>query len=209
MPKGPLDDLLPHLSLDDIALMDDDLSRMAELAGRGEILSIAGGPILMLWGALFPLTSVAFIMRYVDLLPPWLPIAQIMAVVGYGGSLGLLAWRRVKMKSYAWQSGAMFTIWGCAGAALFIFQLGAALSHFNNIMVLTAFQCIIFAITTAVMGAAGRRRLLLVPAGGWMFTGFAMFFLDDVIARQMTLGGAAILFMLIPGLFLTYHRKSA
>jgi len=206
--KGTFDDLLPPLTAEELVLMDDDLSKIAELSGRGEVLAISGGPVMVWWGVLMPLTSLAFILRYIDILPSWLPIVPIQTIVGYGGTLTIMWLRGRNVKFNAWQSQAVLTIWVFAGATIFIFNLGCAMTRFNNMMLITAFMCFILGLAVAVMGAAGRRRMLLIPATGWTITGFVMFFLDDVILRQGALGAAAVLFFLVPGLMLTFKGKA-
>ncbi len=208
MAKGHLDDLLPPLTADDIALMDDDLARLTELTGRSEVLAISGGPIMALWGVVMPLTSLAFILRYIDILPPWLPVTPLQGLFGYGGTVIILALRARNLKVNAWQSHAMFTIWAFGGGGLFVYNLGTIITRQVNMMLNTAVQCIIFSVTIAVMGAAGRRRWLLMAAIGWMATAFAMFFLSDVVARQSALAVASVLFMLVPGIILSFNRKS-
>lgn len=207
MAKGHLDDLLPPLTVDDIVLMDEDLARLAEMTGRSERVAVTAGPILALWGGVMPLTALAFILRYIDILPPWFPVVPLHVVFGFGGTLWLLAVRGRNLKFSPWQSRALFIIWVFASMGLFIYNLGTNITGLGNRMLNSAVQCIIFGIAMAVMGAIGRRWWLLVPAAGWMATAFWAFFLVGVVERQSVLGLAAVAFMLIPGIVLSFDRK--
>ena len=207
MSNGPFDDLLP--SPDELLLMDEDLSRISQLAARGEAAAIMAGPIAAWWGFTLALASLGFILRFYGLLPATLPISPIQFILGYGGTLGFLLFRGKRIKFNVWQSQAVLTIWIFAGASIFLFNLGCALIHEHNMMLINAVLCLIFAMTMGVMGAANRRRWMLIPAIGWMTVGFAMFFLDDVVIRQTTLGLSSAAFMMVPGLIMMVSGKVA
>ncbi len=209
MAKGPLDDLLPSLTADDLTLMDDDLARLTELTGRSEIVAVTGGPVMALWGLVMPLTSLAYILRYIDILPPRLPIILLQVVLGYGGTFWIW-WTRGRNRRFnPWQAKALLTIWVFACGGLTLFNIGTMVTHQVNMMLNSAMNCMMFGTATAVLGSIGRRGWLLLPASGWMAAGMAMFFLPGVIERQSVLAAAAILCMLIPGIILSFDRKRA
>ena len=207
MPQGPLDDLLP--SPDEVLFMGDDLSAIREATGRGDVLSVLGGPGMAWWGACMALSSLGFILRYLDYLPAKLPISALQFVLGYGGTLVFLFLNARKTTFTTWQSQALRLIWIYAGSAIFLFNLGCELTHAVNMPVMNGFLCLMLGVVTGISGAAGRRRWLSIPAIGWMAAGFASFFLSDVVSRQAVLGGAAMAFMVLPGLFLMLGSKTA
>jgi len=207
MPKGPLDDLLP--SPDEIMFMGEELSAIRALAGQSEAVVAISGPAMAWWGATLALASVAYILRYIDLLPPWLPISPIQAILGFGGTLVSLYFNARHLTFSAWQSKAVRIIWIFGSAAIFLFNLGCGLTHVTNMMLINGFLCFIFGIETGALGSLRRREWLLIPAIGWLAAGFAEFFLSDLIIRQTVLGLASFCFMAIPGLIMTFGRKIA
>jgi len=207
MSNRPLDDLLP--SPDEIVFMGEDLSAIRELAGQSEAAVAHSAPAMAWWGTVMALTSAGYILRYVAILPPWLPVSMFEAVFGFGGSLAIW-YRSARTTTFTtWQLRAVRIIWifGCSG--IFLFNVGCGLTRVNNMPLSNGFLCFMFGVTTAALGALRRREWILVPAIGWMAAGFASLFLNDVISRQTVLGLASLLFMALPGLIMMVGRNGA
>lgn len=205
MPKGSLDDLLP--SPDEIMFMGEDLSALRELTGQSEAALAHSAPAMMWWGCVIAMTSLGFILRYIDVLPPWVPVSSLELIFGVGGSLAIW-YRSARTTTFTtWQLRAVRIIWifGCSG--IFLFNVGCGLTHINNIPLSNSFLCFMFGVTTAALGALRRREWLLIPAIGWMAAGFASLFLNDVISRQTVLGLASACFMAVPGFVMIVGKR--
>ena len=206
MPKGPLDDLLP--SPDEIMFMGDDLSAIRELAGQSEAVVVLSGPSMAWWGGIMALTSLGYILRYLRILPPWLPISGFEFVFGYGGTLVIMYLSARNTTFTAWQARAVRIIWVFGATAIFLFNLGCALTHVTNMMLINGFLCLILGVMTGALGSLRRREWLLIPAIGWLAAGFASFFMNDVVSRQTVFGLASLGFMAVPGFVMTVGRKN-
>jgi hypothetical protein len=205
MAKRPLDDLLP--SPDEVMFMGEDLSACRALARQTEALVAFSGLGMAWWGGTLALASLAYILRYLDYLPPWLPISLIQAGLGFGGTFVSLYAGARRLTFITWQSKAVRTIWIFGSAAIVLFNTGCGLIHFTDMMVMNAFLCFIFGIETGVLGSLPGRGWLLLPAVGWLAAGFAEFFLGDLIMRQSVLGLASACFMGVPGLVITWAKS--
>ncbi len=207
MPNGPLDDLLP--SPDEIMFMREDLVAIRALTGQSEAAATVCGLGMAWWGSTLALASLGFILRYLGLLPASLPISLIQATLGFCGSLASLYFNARHLTSTAWQSQAVRVSWIYGGASIFLFNLGCAFTHINNMMLINGFLCLTFGIMTGVLGLLRRREWLSIPATGWLATGFAEFFLSDLILRQAVLGLASACFMATPGFVMMFGKKIA
>lgn len=208
--KGPrLDDLLPPLSAEDVAGMDGELTRLRRLMERGEAAGLAGGPILIWWSAVLSLSHICICLAYTGLLPP-LPYGLIYFAAAFIGTLVITL--RVKHHSLLsnWRTESVSAAWLFAGAGIFVYSVGAFAAGVYNPVSNMAFLAVVFALITAVTGAACRRDWMIIPASGWLFMAGLTFLIGDNHAlRTLIFALAAFTFMGVPGWALTGVARQA
>jgi len=208
--QGPkLDSLLPPLSPEDVAGMDDELIRLRRLMERGEAAGLAGGPILLWWGMVLGIAHLCMTLAYSGLMP-MLPYGMIYFVAGFAGTLFITL--RVKRHSLLsnWRTEAVSAAWLFAGAGIFVYSAGAFVAGLYNPVSNMAFLAIVFALISAVTGAACRRDWMIVPAAGWLLmAGLSFLFGDHNALRTLTFAFAAFALMALPGWILTDLARQA
>ncbi|ESQ78374.1 hypothetical protein [Asticcacaulis sp. YBE204] len=203
------DDLLPPVTPEDVRLMDDELTRLRQLARRGDVLAAAAGPVLAWWGLMMGIMSYWHVALLGNLLPSWLPdtLGPLPTIFGCVGSFAIDRWLNPQPLLKSWRSHAISMAWGFAGLVFLVIGVGAALSGEANATYNIVFSAMIFSLVTAVMGASSARTWLLWPAAGWMIVGFLSFFIREDLWRAGLFGLASTLFMLVPGLMIYRYRE--
>ncbi len=205
MAPGPaLDDLFPPLSPEDMRLMDEELARLQEIAGRSEALAVAGGAFLIWWGVIMAANAFYYDVRAWGWLPAYAPAALGILPIVIGG-IGSIAIARTKFKHrlwVSWRTQAISLIWMFGTIAIIAYMVGSRMGRVANPVSAVAFMAIIFSLITAVMGASERRQWLLWPAIGWMGCAFVTFFLKDDNLRAALFGVCSLACMLGPGIVL-------
>ncbi|WP_298327302.1 hypothetical protein [Asticcacaulis sp.] len=210
MIQGPkLDSLLPPLSPEDVAGMDDELTRLRRLMERGESAGLAGGPILLWWGGVLGVGHLCLSLAYAGLLPA-LPYGLIYFTAGLIGTVVIAVRVRKHSLLSNWRTEAVSAAWLFAAAGIFVYSVGNVVAGTYNPVSNMAFLAIVFALISAVTGAACRRDWMLIPSAGWLLMAALSFmFGDNSALRTLVFALASILLMGVPGWALTDQARQA
>ncbi|UDF03938.1 hypothetical protein [Asticcacaulis sp. AND118] len=210
MIQGPkLDSLLPPLSPEDVAGMDDELTRLRRLMERGESAGLAGGPILLWWGGVLGIGHLCMSLAYAGLLPA-LPYGLLYFVAGLIGTVVIAV--RVRRHSLLsnWRTEAVSAAWLFAGAGIFVYSVGSFVAGVYSPVSNMAFLAVVFALISAVTGAACRRDWMIIPSAGWLLmSGLTFLFDDNHALRTLAFSLSAFVLMAVPGWALTDLARQA
>lgn len=210
MIQGPrLDNLLPPLTAEDVAGMDDELTRLRRLMERGESAGLAGGPILLWWGSVLGIGHLCLSLAYAGLLPA-LPYGLFYFTAGLIGTVVIALRVRKHSLLSNWRTEAVSAAWLFAAAGIFVYSIGNVLANSYNPVSNMGFLAIVFALISAVTGAACRRDWMIVPSVGWLaMAALSFMFGDNGALRTLVFAVASVVLMVVPGWALTDLARQA
>ena len=176
---------------------------------RGEAAGLAGGPILLLWGLVLGVAHLGMTLAYCGLLP-MLPYGVVYYMAGLAGTLFITLRMRHHSLLSNWRTEAVSAVWLFAVCGVFVYSAGAYVAGLYNPVSNMAFLAIVFALISAVTGAACRRDWMIVPAAGWLLmAGLSFLFGTHHALRTLTFAFAAFTLMAVPGWVLTDMARQA
>ena len=206
-PQDIANAVLPRLDPEEAAYLGDDLKNLRDLVARGDSLTTVNGPVLLWWGLVLALTLP--LRAFLHGLAPGMLIYELQFAADYAGHAALWLWTRSRPYARSWRSRTVSRTWLAAGLGIAAFAWGCSRIGMNDYRVMIGFVAMTCALVVAVMSAAAGHRWILLPAAGWLVTGWYVFRLHDITAAEDLFAGAAVLFMLIPGIALTLQEIRA
>lgn len=206
--SDPLKDIFPSLTHDDVRLMGSELTQLRAMVGRGEAVVMNGAPVAAWWGLCIALGSLWTAFENFGLLPV-VAVAPLELLAGGIGMLILKRWLKLEKVLKFWRNEAISTAWFVGVISIPIFAVGTIFRKVIDLFLMSGYECIIFALVTAVSATASHNRWLLFPAGGWMLTAVAILFVADEHWRPFLFSFGCLAFMTAPCVYLYLADKKA